>query len=143
MGRETAVVHILENGIDISIHSLRGEGDTVPPVLFPEDYYFNPLPPWGGRLYCGIVNSAYAVISIHSLRGEGDIRGYCPIVKIVISIHSLRGEGDSTGTTGAKLNYISIHSLRGEGDEQVSNSDKVGIYFNPLPPWGGRRTIYL
>ena len=36
----------------ISIHSLRGEGDVATGTeLLPPPRNFNPLPPWGGRLY--------------------------------------------------------------------------------------------
>ena len=34
---------------------------------------------------------------------------------------------------------ISIHSLRGEGDRRTSIGVLARCYFNPLPPWGGRR----
>ena len=34
---------------------------------------------------------------------------------------------------------ISIHALRGEGDQLVGIYFEEVIYFNPRPPWGGRR----
>ena len=34
---------------------------------------------------------------------------------------------------------ISIHALRGEGDRAASGRDTWMKYFNPRPPWGGRR----
>ena len=34
----------------ISIHALRGEGDHIITDTAPYDVYFNPRPPWGGRL---------------------------------------------------------------------------------------------
>ena len=58
----------------------------------------------------------------------------------MISIHALRGEGDrihfhmvSDGVP------ISIHALRGEGDSRHACGQKPCRYFNPRPPWGGRR----
>ena len=56
----------------ISIHALRGEGDSNNPIM-----------------------DKPATISIHALRGEGDLfaRLYLSIC-IFISIHALRGEGD-------------------------------------------------
>ena len=36
--------------LDISIHSLRVEGDIIEPELFDRVRNFNPLPPCGGRL---------------------------------------------------------------------------------------------
>ena len=78
---------------DISIHSLRVEGDhsTVRLSLTATD--FNPLPPCGGRQRGADLQQLFA-ISIHSLRVEGD---FCPDqlrIALQISIHSLRVEGD-------------------------------------------------
>ena len=36
----------------ISIHALRGEGDFYKENSFNERQYFNPRPPWGGRQDC-------------------------------------------------------------------------------------------
>ena len=57
---------------DISIHALRGEGDSAVRST---------------GLYC-------AFISIHALRGEGDHEFSYQHHHIAISIHALRGEGD-------------------------------------------------
>ena len=58
----------------ISIHALRGEGDNCSRLSFSEHYYFNPRPPWGGRLLSMYSKHIEIVISIHALRGEGDAR---------------------------------------------------------------------
>ena len=106
----------------ISIHSLRGEGD-------PGDLTVIDIDPR---------------ISIHSLRGEGDPELLALIFKDEISIHSLLGEGDLgyTFAFGSRI-WISIHSLRGEGDHQVKLVITVVVYFNPLPPWGGRLKLWF
>ena len=102
---------------DISIHSLRMEGDV--------------LSRSPSKLYS---------ISIHSLRMEGDVKNHtCNFSIIAISIHSLRMEGDymrlgdsfidsafqSTPSAWRETllvefreqwRRISIHSLRMEGD---------------------------
>ena len=80
---------------DISIHSLRVEGDfnhavqnccylifqSTPsawretfcrPILAATNFYFNPLPPRGGRRIPFLINDRAISISIHSLRVEGD-----------------------------------------------------------------------
>ena len=80
---------------EISIHSLRMEGDTRVPPTGSGQHHFNPLPPHGGRQYASELQcwenvpfqstpSAWretphrhrqgsrAAISIHSLRMEGD-----------------------------------------------------------------------
>ncbi len=70
--RETNKIIPIEEVIEISIHSLRMEGDTLSPVIPLIPPHFNPLPPHGGRPYpnCSLDFSFH--ISIHSLRMEGD-----------------------------------------------------------------------
>ena len=59
-----------------------------------------------------------------------------------ISIHALRGEGDHRQKQEQTQNKaISIHALRGEGDEQTVILAIAANYFNPRPPWGGRRQV--
>ena len=55
-----------------------------------------------------------------------------------ISIHSLRVEGDAKRTWRLKASSISIHSLRVEGDQIWHGNIFRYVYFNPLPPCGGR-----
>mgnify|MGYP007068771725 CR=1 FL=1 len=59
-----------------------------------------------------------------------------------ISIHSLRVEGDFAVV---EIDYspaiISIHSLRVEGDLFAANFAVNVLYFNPLPPCGGRQLL--
>ena len=129
--------------VQISIHSLRKEGDISLGSSIELTTDFNPLPPQGGRLqdFCDIPSHYY--ISIHSLRKEGDIarngqsarssvfqstpsarrETYSLIVCSMprfISIHSLRKEGDAiSGDDVAHRIRISIHSLRKEGDSTM------------------------
>ena len=56
----------------ISIHALRGEGDSKTNHKQPQTSYFNPRPPWGGRLDSWERPDLEDYISIHALRGEGD-----------------------------------------------------------------------
>ncbi len=81
----------------ISIHTLREEGDALYDEVgrFQSDFY--PRPPRGGRLYSADGGFGVGRISIHALREEGDdvvgqIAGVLPI-----SIHALREEGDAPG----------------------------------------------
>ena len=94
--RETLpVIRIRKIRSDISIHSLRMEGDGIRCLLILLGKYFNPLPPHGGRLdnfsaadanqkfqstpsawretFFWNVQKRWKRISIHSLRMEGDI----------------------------------------------------------------------
>ena len=129
---------ILINTSNISIHALRGEGDVFPVCRDSHEDYFNPRPPWGGRLAWldsnGIkplfqstpsVGRATDVrwntkrlnsISIHALRGEGDLGQLSISSPKSISIHALRGEGDRQSKCQKNQRQISIHALRGEGD---------------------------
>ena len=56
----------------ISIHALRGEGDSARICNGRIALYFNPRPPWGGRLVQLKLVHIKRLISIHALRGEGD-----------------------------------------------------------------------
>ena len=58
--------------LKISIHALRGEGDTTAKRLSLSTSYFYPRPPRGGRLQCAPRRRVACAISIHALRGEGD-----------------------------------------------------------------------
>ena len=97
--RETAAGRAAAGNFDISIHSLRMEGDDP---AEPEITTKN--------------------ISIHSLRMEGDYLGECHAAVVAgISIHSLRMEGDDLIRVIRHTGRISIHSLRMEGDHAFCN----------------------
>ena len=91
-------------------------------------WYFNPLPPYGGRLNAYLPINTETGISIHSLRMEGDYIYYTPSQNRSISIHSLRMEGDEVKTVGYIATNISIHSLRMEGDRS-----KVSVLLPVMP----------
>ena len=80
--------------------------------------YFNPRPPWGGRLLC--LNLSRSTMKNFNPRPPWGGRRY---FKRAV----------------ADVLCISIHALRGEGDD----SRLVFLFklfdFNPRPPWGGRR----
>ena len=100
--------------------------------------YFNPLPPHGGRLTAFFFAVTVGIISIHSLHTEGDPHRKSPPDIQLISIHSLHTEGDYACAGVSAGLYISIHSLHTEGDLIQIMFQSVLIYFNPLPPHGGR-----
>ena len=103
--------------VNISIHALRVEGDTVPAIVI-----------------------FLLIISIHALRVEGDkhdnvtclrLNHFYPrppgggrqsdlwdeeVIGYYISIHALRVEGDNQVTFNKPIERISIHALRVEGD---------------------------
>ena len=136
--RETPLLYADNKRLEISIHSLRMEGDcNAFKYLWRHD------------------------ISIHSLRMEGDFYNrHCVLLwnafqstpsawretrcfqnillMFIISIHSLRMEGDRAGLQTIQKFVISIHSLRMEGDIVHRVPTTAAAYFNPLPPHGGR-----
>ena len=106
--------------VPISIHALRGEGDSK---------LFKP-----STLLC---------ISIHALRGEGDPFIYDYQIKGMLFL-STPSVGRATGCQRAETDRlaISIHALRGEGDAKEIKHPRNRLYFYPRPPWGGRQQKY-
>ena len=114
--RETRFRPVSGEPSDISIHSLRMEGDKIYVMRFYNDIPFQSTPSaWretNGLLYL--------------------------FAGVEISIHSLRMEGDGRGIEFDVIQCISIHSLRMEGDAFLPESFLDDRHFNPLPPHGGR-----
>ena len=82
------------NHPQISIHALRGEGDTepIPEAILLRD--FNPRPPWGGRPYPQRnIKPAQKFQSTPSVGRATRLLGLA-VFCFFISIHALRGEGD-------------------------------------------------
>ena len=105
---------------DISIHSLRMEGDiyNFDNVFCVELFQSTPSAWRETWCYRKVDKGRHGrVISIHSLRMEGDRQRQRLYLLHVISIHSLRMEGDPDlyAQLIAEID-ISIHSLRMEGD---------------------------
>ena len=101
--RETKKHLFQGHELDISIHSLRMEGDYLCTIGFPQCSHFNPLPPYGGRRNLRRRRLRRNRISIHSLRMEGDFGVVFSVsVNAVISIHSLRMEGDHGANVARK-----------------------------------------
>ena len=124
---------------DISIHSLRMEGDSRHCACGRSQLHFNPLPPHGGRL--PFSNRRFTDSTFQSTPSAWrETHNWKPLpLRDCISIHSLRMEGDGRCRRARTVGRISIHSLRMEGDQFSSWKSSRTIYFNPLPPHGGRR----
>ncbi len=125
----------------ISIHALRGEGDCNDDVTGKKIYDFNPRPPWGGRLILAL-NMFGLLLLFQSTpsvgRATGKTRGGKP--KTNISIHALRGEGDIMRRLLRTpcLIFQSTPSV-GRATQGSLCLPACNYYFNPRPPWGGRR----
>ena len=103
--------------LNISIHSLRMEGDFEPIQASASWSYFNPLPPHGGRLFQSVRRSPLTAY-FNPLPPHGG---------------RLKFHKQLSGNI-----FISIHSLRMEGDRGNHHRNTDRVYFNPLPPHGGR-----
>ena len=128
---------------DISIHSLRMEGDFFTFWNQSSNTHFNPLPPHGGRptAFCvNVVTSTFQ--STPSTRRETQLAVH-DTQALVISIHSLHTEGDTLATICQRNLCISIHSLHTEGDNVRKYDLFEVVYFNPLPPHGGRLAVHM
>ena len=146
----------------ISIHALREEGDhrstpwikdmikflstpSARRATHPEEYDAMPrkifLSTPSARRATEALMDYYGelVISIHALREEGDLLSYLCSIRKAISIHALREEGDLLHHSPGYRRSISIHALREEGDWPPIGGLKIGAYFYPRPPRGGRR----
>ena len=147
--------------LDISIHSLRMEGDLLYLCMSLQFLQFQSTPSAWRETVVGVPAGGAYAISIHSLRMEGDqnaafslnIQSYFnplpphggrPGFSVAhrphgeISIHSLRMEGDGIIANKKEYQGISIHSLRMEGDLVQRELYTDNHHFNPLPPHGGR-----
>ena len=145
----------------ISIHALRGEGDSEVKEKLSIFKRFQSTPSVGratrqvlrmildrgkisihalrgeGDVGRGQSNSGRGNISIHALRGEGDVGENVGLVERIISIHALRGEGDyEVGKKYGLPAPISIHALRGEGDSLSANSSGLCLSFQSTPSVG-------
>ena len=182
--RETSVHNRLERLLHISIHSLRMEGDTTHCVVYlygctfqstpsawretaaailnmTVTFYFNPLPPHGGRQQSGarlrhvkiFQSTPSAWRETHPTANVNpDSAHFNPLPP-----HGGRPSADSSAPISVRFqstpsawretvavpvdsagNLISIHSLRMEGDQVRPAELCPALHFNPLPPHGGR-----
>ena len=126
-------------GYFISIHSLRMEGDHIYLLLTFTTFYFNPLPPYGGRP--AIRNFPLMIFHFNPLPPYGGRHfnsAPCAPPHAFQSTPSVWRE-TSEALQNRLRELISIHSLRMEGDQKPDLMRFAGRHFNPLPPYGGRR----
>ena len=141
------------------------EGDFTLGKFVKRVFYFNPLPPCGGRrpkrLFTSFIISDFnplppcggrrSSICRRSIFGDfnplppcgGRPLPQCAAVSPTISIHSLRVEGDSVcPIRNFGMCYFNPLPPCG-GRRRVSDSRTTTLYFNPLPPCGGRRIMMI
>ena len=162
--RETQIADKLRDVCRISIHSLRMEGDPVLGKFALSDRHFNPLPPYGGRLGnippYGYDRKNFNPLPPYGGRPRANLM--LSVLKLFQSTPSVWRETISSclvslckppfqstpsvwretpsASAWRTASKISIHSLRMEGDRREKSSWNWTRNFNPLPPYGGRRT---
>ena len=124
----------------ISIHSLRMEGDLFLVLHQVRRYYFNPLPPHGGRLILPLTPCNAFCISIHSLRMEGDTtrKTMASLNRSFQSTPSAWRETTSSCWSPVPQKFQSTPSAWRE-TPAAHHCCRWRTDFNPLPPHGGRR----
>ena len=149
---------------NISIHSLRMEGDVTHSDGHISVNNFNPLPPHGGRLRpwcyqrhgqpfqstpsawretCGVPELHRSQrISIHSLRMEGDLPQLCNVLELEFQSTPSAWRETQCRIKAIDTLNISIHSLRMEGDQIRALDISENMLFQSTPSaW--RETLFL
>ena len=124
--------------LDISIHALRVEGDTMLGSACRLKMHFYPRPPGGGRRAKTVRPTALLYFYPRPPGGGRLLLFIFLAFLLCISIHALRVEGDFNNSNLDLIIVISIHALRVEGDRRISSYARKGFYFYPRPPGGGR-----
>ena len=115
-GEGDTITRAVQATTNISIHALRGEGDEVRSKKFKTVVYFNPRPPWGGRL---------------SREKGGEI-------KCLFQSTPSVGRATISESFGVKSTFY-FNPRPPWGGRQDNHGDRhTHRYFNPRPPWGGR-----
>ena len=159
--RETAAVNNDFSAQLISIHSLRMEGDMRCAGVSAGLYNFNPLPPYGGRLNCLVLPPGHKHFNPLPPYGGRHSDGHISVNKTPFQSTPSVWRETPYDPSEAEIGDISIHSLRMEGDflhilispaarrfqstpsvwretESIRKCLCDRVYFNPLPPYGGR-----
>ena len=125
----------------ISIHSLRMEGDTTEKEPAQEITDFNPLPPHGGRPCWYLLPWRRMQFQSTPSAWRETLRDRPIRQTDVISIHSLRMEGDHRHIRHLwRLIYFNPLPPHGGRPVHTASQKCTTINFNPLPPHGGRRS---
>ena len=165
--RETICGKVCSLFHPISIHSLRMEGDVCPHVFLLSDmkfqstpsvwretcrhrslhgnqFHFNPLPPYGGRLPpCKSFRTEEGFQSTPSVWRETGHNSCWRSGRCDFNPLPPYGGRQALCCSGLPFCGISIHSLRMEGDAAPGAVRSSPEHFNPLPPYGGRRQRQL
>ena len=108
-------------------------------VLSDKRSHFNPRPPWGGRPSPSARRGG--AVHFNPRPPWGGRRISIRTSKVIPAFQSTPSVGRATiqHLLSAHVSAISIHALRGEGDPLQLTAKRTPEDFNPRPPWGGRR----
>ena len=119
------------------------EGDGI--IANKKEYqgYFNPLPPHGGRP-CVRPQSSHCLRYFNPLPPHGGRLASARLKSDLYLFQSTPSAWRETHKPRQQEHqqHISIHSLRMEGDLYSDSAIMSILYFNPLPPHGGRQTLF-
>ena len=117
----------------ISIHSLRMEGDAVKSHSGNPVFYFNPLPPYGGRLF--VARNICRESDFNPLPPYGGRHRSRMIGSAATPFQSTPSVWRETSKFADSLEKcgISIHSLRMEGDMYTARPPRLQIGFQSTP----------
>ena len=147
----------------ISIHALRGEGDLWQVQQYPQQWHFNPRPPWGGRQRAAQTVRASSINfnprppwggRLYLLKSPPKDKHFNPrppwggrrypvsprILSRYFNPRPPWGGRQSQQLPRAGKAVISIHALRGEGDPRADKRAKSRKGFQSTPSVG-RATI--
>ncbi len=127
--------------VQISIHALREEDDTVCLIVLGIAFDFYPRPPRGGRrLYtCEVIGEPKFLSTPSARRATDNSASFLP-GEGFLSTPSAR-RATFTKASSILTELISIHALREEGDLPQNCQAEQRRYFYPRPPRGGRPPI--
>ena len=144
VGRATLDRESVPNNTKISIHALRGEGDATFDDAKAAAEYFNPRPPWGGRLQRRRHRSVFRRISIHALRGEGDSSMAWRVTLNMNFNPRPPWGGRRFLHMFPPIRYPDFNPRPPWGGRHFIATVFKRLYdFNPRPPWGGRRLLKI
>ena len=132
-----------EDKLAISIHALRGEGDDADSIYSSQAFYFNPRPPWGGRLK--IPQTASHLKSFQSTPSVGRATTSQVRPSRVARFQSTPSVGRATKYDDGDFKNRLFQSTPsvGRATTFLRQSGRTCRDFNPRPPWGGRPMLSM
>ena len=123
----------------ISIHALRGEGDFKKILVYPVSFYFNPRPPWGGRLPIATFRNDDSNFNPRPPWGGRQNPPPMRTTKRNFNPRPPWGGRRRRAYRCVVLGRFQSTPSVGRATQSLTRRTLSLSYFNPRPPWGGRR----